>query len=66
MKKGQGDLKRHKSKHASTSRTLLRYKYEKAVEVNKRTAVPTREQDGAYTGEAKGIRTNVTHSRKLG
>lgn len=65
MKKGQGDLKRHKSKHASTSRTLLRYKYEKAVEINKRTAVPTREQNGAYTGESKGIRTNVTHSRKL-
>lgn len=66
MKKGQGDLKRHKSKHASTSRTLLRHKYNKAVEINQRTAVPTREQNGAYTGEAKGIRTNVTHSRKLG
>ncbi|EFO63043.1 Hypothetical protein GLP15_4076 [Giardia lamblia P15] len=65
MKKGQGNLKRHKSKHASTSRTLLRYKYEKAVEVNKRTAVPTREQNGAYTGEIKGICTSVTHSRKL-
>ncbi|TNJ29068.1 Sas10 domain-containing protein [Giardia muris] len=65
MEKGDAGLRRSKPKHRSMGRTSLRQRYTRAKVLNEKSAVQTQEYSGTYTGEAKGIRTNVIHSRKL-
>lgn len=65
MEKGDAGLRRSKSKQRSMGRTSLRQRYGRAKALNEKSAVQTQEYSGTYTGEAKGIRTNVIHSRKI-
>jgi U3 small nucleolar RNA-associated protein 3 len=56
----------HRNKEHKNPRKRLRGKFEKAVVRRKGQVRPMREDGGGYGGEASGIKTTVTKSRRFG
>jgi U3 small nucleolar RNA-associated protein 3 len=56
----------HRNKDHKNPRKRLRGKFEKAVVRRKGQVRSMREDGGGYGGEASGIKTSVTKSRKFG
>jgi len=56
----------HRNKDHKNPRKRLRGKFEKAVVRRKGQVRSMREDQGGYGGEASGIKTSVTKSRKFG